>query len=429
MEASIKEAMETFNEVIEAFMGEKKEASSKASAKASMEVASTKASTEASMDVVEACTEVTSTKASTKDIVWQAVTISRKFDNPSTSFSVSDDEYDFPRLSVCVWDGQGCDENVGESACIATAFATVQDSCYEDIVGVKIQQEDECLAFYLEDVDMVDIAGNRSVCDSPTKPFLSVSMSWYSSSNPSAQASYSAGVPVFLGDRLSTGYSAVPFSRVVYSPDSAATGGVNRVDAAMTIGKTITTSISGDSVSTYPALTLSAVDYDDRDTNDSFNASTNDNEAYAFGFLYLTVTQGSHSLTELKDISPFDAATVIGNIGGFWELLLVAWGLCFISSRPTAPTLKARDLTECICRKEHSNARTVDSRRSRRYVEERAPSDTADRGAHHAASGGGNDGVAFGHHTVADSGSAPMEAENGTLGGENGTLVGKHGRL
>ena len=90
------------------------------------------------------------------------------------------------------------------------------------------------------------------------------------------------------------------------------------------------------------------------------------------------------------------------------ELLLVAWGLCFIASRPTAPTLKARDLTECICRKEHSNARTVDSRRSRRYVEERAPSDTADRGAHHAASGGGIDGVAFGHHTVADSGSAPV---------------------
>ena len=49
--------------------------------------------------------------------------------------------YPFPRLSVCIWDGQGCDANFGKDACIATAYATVYDSCYEIIEIVHIERE------------------------------------------------------------------------------------------------------------------------------------------------------------------------------------------------------------------------------------------------------------------------------------------------
>ena len=39
---------------------------------------------------------------------------------------------------------------------------------------------------------------------------------------------------------------------------------------------------------------------------------------YAFGYLHITLTQGSYSLMELTDINPLDIGTLLGNIGGFW---------------------------------------------------------------------------------------------------------------
>ncbi|CAN0456440.1 unnamed protein product, partial [Laminaria digitata] len=40
--------------------------------------------------------------------------------------------------------------------------------------------------------------------------------------------------------------------------------------------------------------------------------------SYAVGFLYLTLTQGAYSVTEISDINPLDIGNLLGNIGGFW---------------------------------------------------------------------------------------------------------------
>ena len=47
-----------------------------------------------------------------------------------------DDLYAFPPLEVCFWEGTGCDENLHESTCVASAGTTVYDPCFnatEDI--------------------------------------------------------------------------------------------------------------------------------------------------------------------------------------------------------------------------------------------------------------------------------------------------------
>lgn len=44
-----------------------------------------------------------------------------------------DDPYPFPPLLVCVWDGQGCDEALGQNVCINTTSFTVYDSCNEPV--------------------------------------------------------------------------------------------------------------------------------------------------------------------------------------------------------------------------------------------------------------------------------------------------------
>ena len=52
----------------------------------------------------------------------------------SLSLSVSQDEdYPFPPLLICIWDGQGCDEALGQDECVDYASFTVYDSCYEAV--------------------------------------------------------------------------------------------------------------------------------------------------------------------------------------------------------------------------------------------------------------------------------------------------------
>ncbi|CAM9435020.1 unnamed protein product, partial [Laminaria digitata] len=98
----------------------------------------------------------------------------------------------------------------------------------------------------------------------------------------------------------------------------------------------------------YPILTYSLGDLFVRDPEALDPASDFDNSSYALGYLRLTITQGAYSWTELTDIDPFDPAALLGNIGGFWEILLVTWGLCFIASRSEAPTQRGRDFIQPI---------------------------------------------------------------------------------
>ena len=52
----------------------------------------------------------------------------------SLSHSLSQDEdYLFPPLLICLWDGQGCDEALGQDECVDYASFTVYDSCYEAV--------------------------------------------------------------------------------------------------------------------------------------------------------------------------------------------------------------------------------------------------------------------------------------------------------
>ncbi|CAM9898024.1 unnamed protein product, partial [Laminaria digitata] len=64
---------------------------------------------------------------------WQIVTLNGKYNNPSTNFSVSDEEYQFPSLDICVWGGWGCDEDLYSTSCVDTAVFTVYDPCSNDV--------------------------------------------------------------------------------------------------------------------------------------------------------------------------------------------------------------------------------------------------------------------------------------------------------
>ena len=49
--------------------------------------------------------------------------------------------YEFPSLDICVWGGEGCDENLNESTCIGTAGFTVYDPCFEETEDLEIESQ------------------------------------------------------------------------------------------------------------------------------------------------------------------------------------------------------------------------------------------------------------------------------------------------
>lgn len=58
-------------------------------------------------------------------------------------------------------------------------------------------------------------------------------------------------------------------------------------------------------------------------TDDSSNYTTDDGRSWkAHGSLYLTLTQGTYSVTDIKEINPLDIGNLLGNIGGFWGELI-----------------------------------------------------------------------------------------------------------
>ncbi|CAM9365740.1 unnamed protein product, partial [Ectocarpus fasciculatus] len=101
--------------------------------------------------------------------------------------------------------------------------------------------------------------------------------------------------------------------------------------------------LSGDVTTTFPALVLSSSDY----TTENPLTTTADDDFFddiAYGRLYLDMKQGSYSRTAIEEVDPLDIGTFLGNIGGFWELLLILWGLFFIATREERePKMKARD--------------------------------------------------------------------------------------
>lgn len=89
---------------------------------------------------------------------------------------------------------------------------------------------------------------------------------------------------------------------------------------------------------------LSDGDATDDATDDATAADTD----YAYGLLYLKIAQGSYSLTEVDEIEPQVLGTLLGSIGGFWELLALVWTVFFVTSRAERgaggrPLVKARD--------------------------------------------------------------------------------------
>ena len=64
----------------------------------------------------------------------------------------------------------------------------------------------------------------------------------------------------------------------------------------------------------------------------------------------MELQQEVNSLAVITEIDPFDIAEILGEIGGFWDLIYIAWPIFFVAVLNEPPYLKARNIRKSALR-------------------------------------------------------------------------------
>ena len=64
----------------------------------------------------------------------------------------------------------------------------------------------------------------------------------------------------------------------------------------------------------------------------------------------MQLQQESDSLVEITEIDPLDVAEILGQVGGFWDLILILWPLLFVAASEEIPNLKPRNFRKSVVR-------------------------------------------------------------------------------
>ncbi|CAM9558036.1 unnamed protein product [Ectocarpus fasciculatus] len=69
-----------------------------------------------------------------------------------------------------------------------------------------------------------------------------------------------------------------------------------------------------------------------------------------YAFIDLRIKQGSNSLEKITEDPPVSIPELLGDIGGFWDILLFLWPIFFVVASQEEPTLKPRDFRKTLQR-------------------------------------------------------------------------------
>ncbi|CBJ31549.1 expressed unknown protein [Ectocarpus siliculosus] len=112
----------------------------------------------------------------------------------------------------------------------------------------------------------------------------------------------------------------------------------------MGIGLTKEDKLYEDDTASYKALEISSALYKDKRTDNITGIAS------PYAWLSMEIAQSTDSLEEITEINPLEIAELFGNVGGFWDLLLLLWPIFFISASRQDPHLKGRNFKKSVTR-------------------------------------------------------------------------------
>ena len=69
-----------------------------------------------------------------------------------------------------------------------------------------------------------------------------------------------------------------------------------------------------------------------------------------YAYMKMQLQQESDSLILVTEIDPLDMAEILGQVGGFWDLILILWPIFFVAASPETPHLKPRNFRKSAVR-------------------------------------------------------------------------------
>lgn len=286
------------------------------------------------------------------NLIYQAV---ESYKNPNTSFALSNDGYKYPDIYVCTYDFYGCDDESLLEDCTRSAQSTeggnstavfnpFGDDRQELEVGVlHTGQRGWCVSFAASEIAISD--GERDPED-----YILLNMYWY----PGGGANVSDTCIDENGEWESHSESVFIHFRDVDS---------NIPSAGIQVGYTCMTSASNSHIFNYVGIGLTKENHISRANTASYQAVATSSAIYKdkknsnttsivspYAWLSLEVAQETNSHEEITEINPLEIAEMFGNVGGFWDLLLLLWPIFFVTAARQDPHLRVRNFRKSATR-------------------------------------------------------------------------------
>lgn len=306
---------------------------------------------------------------------WLLYKAARKMEAPDTSFELTNVVYKYPDLWVCPYVQYGCDEYDLEPACAKSAWNTTAGS--PDALFYPRDRLDQLTQTKTEELEIEavythtnfnsagefqeDGKGHCIIFETSAATafvgqerdshefldYILLDMYWYPGGKDNSSTCvpdgeewvpHSEWVYAFLSDpedpaMISTGIH-LPYSCITEASNSYVFNSIG-------VGLTTQKKFMSDDISSYKAIS----------TNFGIRKDVaNSSITKPYARLSLELKQQSDSWEIITEINPFEFAEMFGNIGGFWDLLLILWPIFFVATTQQDPHLKSRTLKKSVVR-------------------------------------------------------------------------------
>ncbi|CAN0341888.1 unnamed protein product [Pylaiella littoralis] len=344
-------------------------------------------------------------------IGWALSRRHHQYLNPSTSFSLSNEVYRYPDLGVCLYEENGCDslDDHIAAGCVNSSNSTEfgpstaeyrgQELSPTDGVWIPDTTEDEtkrqsidvdprftgpekkyCVLFNMSAIEHT-LGEERALLN--YLDYTNLRMAWYPSgskendSNTCTTDSASRAphrkcgnfrncrhrivlqplilfykfAILFRGDQLRVFKRSCEHENLT---DTIASGfqvayscRENTSDTHMftdiVLALTETKKLGGTTTRSYRANTIYSYPYVSDQVGENIPNITR-----PYAFIDLRIKQGPNSLETITEDAPVPIGELLGDIGGFWDILLLLWPLFFVVVSQQEPTLKPRDFRKAL---------------------------------------------------------------------------------
>ncbi|CAN0229685.1 unnamed protein product [Ectocarpus sp. 12 AP-2014] len=285
-------------------------------------------------------------------IAYSSIIVSNAFErreNPGIIISKPENTvYEYPDVWVCLYNNYGCDKWELEEECMRSANFTEGGNTtavfypggeYEQVLpGVPRLTPNNgwCQEFKTSYITSF-LGQERDLTNYLDYVLLDVSMYWYPGGfqNDSTTCvsegweTHSEWIYVFLNDpERATTSTGIQTPYMCISNASA-----SYPSTYLGLGVTKTEVLTGDVVPTFDFKTHVTA---------TTKTKLNPGITVPYAHLALQIQQETNSLQSITEIDPVDIATLLGNVGGFWDLLLILWPIFFVVASRQPPQLKLR---------------------------------------------------------------------------------------